>query len=219
MEASVMYPITSASDANRLARAGFCVALVLALCPRPIRAEFEDKTDQWFGEGSVGSSTASFGDFNDGGFVDLATDGGGQKFKAGGLCGTIIWGDINNDGHLDYAAVHGPGGHFLGDGKGGFAAGINKGNDNHWLKIRLQGDSKQVNSCAIGARVRIKLGDKTLTRQVEGGGVGQGNQNDLTLHFGLGEHATEVRHTVTWTNGQTQTGITDVDRMIRVEMR
>ena len=64
---------------------------------------------------------ASFGDFND----------GGQKFKAGGPRGTIIWDDINNDGHLDYAAVQGPGGNFLGDGKGGFAAGINKGNDNH----------------------------------------------------------------------------------------
>ncbi|MDP6450594.1 MAG: ASPIC/UnbV domain-containing protein, partial [Lentisphaeria bacterium] len=102
-----------------------------------------------------------------------------------------------------------------------------KGNDNHWLKIRLQGDGRKVNSSAIGARVRIKLpptgsgsatASKTLTRQVEGGGVGQGNQNDLTLHFGLGSHASEVQYTVTWTNGEKQTGITPVDRMIRVEM-
>ena len=95
---------------------------------------------------------------------------------------------------------------------------INKGNENHWLKIRLKGDGKTVNTAAIGARVRIKLGDETLTRQVEGGGVGQGNQNDLTLHFGLGSHASEVQYTVTWTNGEKQTGITPVDRMIRVEM-
>jgi hypothetical protein len=121
------------------------------------------------------------------------------------------WGDVNNDGFLDLVTA----------GK----LFINKGNDNHWLKIRLQGDGRKVNSSAIGARVRIKLAatgsgsaSRTLTRQVEGGGVGQGNQNDLTLHFGLGSHASEVQYTVTWTNGEKQTGITPVDRMIRVEM-
>lgn len=114
------------------------------------------------------------------------------------------WGDVNNDGFLDLATA----------GK----LFVNKGNDNHWLKIRLKGDGKTVNSAAIGARVRIKLGDKTLTRQVEGGGVGQGNQNDLTLHFGLGAHAEQVAYEVTWTNGTKQTGETEIDRMIRVEM-
>ena len=124
------------------------------------------------------------------------------------------WGDVNNDGFLDLATA----------GK----LFINKGNDHHWLKIRLQGDGRKVNSSAIGARVRIKLpstgsgsatASKTLTRQVEGGGVGQGNQNDLTLHFGLGNHGSEVQYTVTWTNGEKQSGTTPVDRMIRVEMR
>ena len=91
--------------------------------------------------------------------------------------------------------------------------------------VYIQGDGRKVNSSAIGARVRIKLAatgsgsaSRTLTRQVEGGGVGQGNQNDLTLHFGLGSHASEVQYTVTWTNGEKQTGTTPVDRMIRVEM-
>jgi len=73
-------------------------------------------------------------------------------------------------------------------------------------------------NAAIGAKVRIKLGGKTLTRQVEGGGVGQGNQNDLTLHFGLGPHDDKVKYEVTWTNGARQAGETEVDRMIRVKM-
>ncbi|MDP6451358.1 MAG: CRTAC1 family protein, partial [Lentisphaeria bacterium] len=114
------------------------------------------------------------------------------------------WGDVNNDGFLDLVTA----GRLF----------INQGNENHWLKIRLKGNGKKVNSSAIGAKVRIKLGEKTLTRQVEGGGVGQGNQNDLTLHFGLGTHSREVDYTVTWTNGETQTGTTGIDRMIRVTM-
>ncbi|MDP7742968.1 MAG: FG-GAP-like repeat-containing protein [Lentisphaeria bacterium] len=580
-----MHPIINANYAHRLLSTGFFVALVLALCPAPTLAGFEDKTNEWCGKDSIGGGGASFGDFNDDGFVDLSThsggwtNDGGKKFTAGGPGGAVIWGDINNDGHLDYAVVHGPGGHFLGDGEGGFKPGtpppgpfggecmaaswgdinndglidiyygggsghtdtmwrqgpgleivalyayeegtfrqhgktapiywteeitgkgvrstfqeirredgfaymldrtrnmtirltlgggpswwsidaekswndlyefkvlpensataepsedkwsrafsgagaycrsvvtcdfdedndadfyisnywltpnwlivsdgqselsnyagelnatggnghsigacwgdvdndgyidlfagnfahpwdnqphskflrnlgpdkgykfedkgecgvhyqesyasptlgdydndgdldiyfttvygtasynirnypvlyrndgnwhftnvtddaglaqlaptyqaawgdvnndgfldlatagklfINKGNDHHWLKIRLQGDGRKVNSSAIGARVRIKLpstgsgsatASKTLTRQVEGGGVGQGNQNDLTLHFGLGNHGSEVQYTVTWTNGEKQSGTTPVDRMIRVEMR
>ncbi len=35
------------------------------------------------------------------------------------------------------------------------------------------------------------MGDSTMTRQMEGG-TGIGNQNDLTLHFGLGSHSGPV---------------------------
>ena len=67
---------------------------------------------------------------------------------------------------------------------------------NHWLRVRLTGDGTTVNSGAIGTEVRITIDhdnnagtpDITLTRQVEGG-TGEGNQNDLTLHFGLGAYS------------------------------
>ena len=111
---------------------------------------------------------------------------------------------MDNDGDLDLAT----------DSK----LFINQGNDNHWLKIRLQGDGKTVNRSAIGSRVRIQLGDQILSRQVEGGGVGQGNQNDLTLHFGLGEYTGDITYTVTWTNGSRQQGVTPVDRTIDIKM-
>ncbi len=112
------------------------------------------------------------------------------------------WGDVDSDGDLDLVTN----GRLF----------MNKGNDNHWLKIRLEGNGVTVNTSAIGARVRIKLGDKTLSRQVEGGGVGQGNQNDPTLHFGLGTHGGKVEYEVVWTDGTRQVGESEVDNMIRV---
>lgn len=83
------------------------------------------------------------------------------------------WADYDNDGDLDLVSA----------GK----LFQNQGTPHSWIKVRLRGDGKTVNRSAIGAQVRIKLGDKTLTRQVEAG-TGEGNQNDLTLHFGLGSH-------------------------------
>ena len=115
------------------------------------------------------------------------------------------WGDVNNDGHLDLVTA----GQLF----------INTGNDNHWLKIRLKGNGETVNTAAIGARLRVKVGGKTLTRQVEGGGIGQGNQNDLTLHFGLGGQADKVKFEIIWTDGTRQTGETRVDCMIHVSQK
>ena len=100
------------------------------------------------------------------------------------------WADFNNDGCLDLVT----------DGK----LFINQGNANHWLEVRLAGDGKLVNASAIGAQVRVKLKDKTLTRQVEAG-TGQGNQNDLTLHFGLGGQKSPVTLEILWPNGTVQT--------------
>jgi hypothetical protein len=45
--------------------------------------------------------------------------------------------------------------------------------------------------------VRIKVGEKTYTRQVEAG-TGEGNQNQLRLHFGLGSHEETVDIEIAW---------------------
>lgn len=100
------------------------------------------------------------------------------------------WADFDRDGDLDVVT----------DGK----LFVNLGTPNQWIGVRLVGDGKQVNRSAIGAQVRIRLGEATLTRQVEAG-TGEGNQNDLTLHFGLGAHRGPVDLEVLWPNQRVQT--------------
>jgi len=99
------------------------------------------------------------------------------------------WADFNNDGNLDVIC----GGKLF----------ENQGGDNRWLSVRLSGDGKLVNRSAIGAQVRVRLKDAILTRQVEAG-TGEGNQNDLTLHFGLGQQSPTSLE-VAWPNGKVQT--------------
>ena len=103
------------------------------------------------------------------------------------------WADVENDGDLDLVTHQ--------------RIFINNAseNGNHWLRVRLKGDGANVNRAAIGAQVRIDLGGGTvLTRQVEAG-TGQGNQNEPTLHFGLGGHTDPVELDITWPNGTTKT--------------
>ncbi len=100
------------------------------------------------------------------------------------------WADFNNNGQLDL-----------------YVAGRlfeNRGNSNHWLKVRLRGDGVNVNRSAIGAQVRIHIGEETLSRQVESG-TGRGNQNDATLHFGLGSQPGPFDLDIFWPDGTTRT--------------
>jgi len=152
--------------------------------------------------------TASFGRKN---HPVLFRNDGGFKFadatsaaKVAGLPPTYqaAWADFDNDGDLDLASA----------GK----LFVNQGTGHHWLKVRLKGDGTKVNRSAIGAQVRIKLGDRTLTRQAEAG-TGEGNQNDLCLHFGLGKHSAPVNLEILWPGGRMQTvQVTRVDRVVDV---
>ena len=113
------------------------------------------------------------------------------------------WGDYDNDGDMDLVT----------DGR----LFQNQGNANHWLRVRLVGNGRGVNHAAIGAQVRIVVPDLgTLVRQVESG-TGQGNQNDLTLHFGLGSHASPVDLEISWPDGTSQTvASVAVDQTVKV---
>ena len=155
--------------------------------------------------------TASFGRKN---HPVLFRNDGGYKFAnataAAGVAGLpptyqAAWADFDNDGDLDLATA----------GK----LFVNQGAGHHWLKVRLKGDGKRVSRSAIGAQVRIKLAKKTLTRQVEAG-TGEGNQNDLCLHFGLGKRSTPVDLEILWPGGDAQTvrGV-EVDRRTDVVYR
>jgi hypothetical protein len=99
------------------------------------------------------------------------------------------WADFKHDGRMDLVT----GGKLF----------VNQCLPKHWLEVRLHGDGKHVNRSAIGAQVRVLLKDKTLTRQVEAG-TGEGNQNDLTLHFGLGEIGGTTHLEIFWPNKKTE---------------
>lgn len=110
------------------------------------------------------------------------------------------WADFDNDGDLDLCTA----------GK----VFRNESAPSHWLKVRLIGTHARTNTCAVGAQVRIKIGPQTYTRQAEAG-TGEGNQNDLTLHFGLGSHVRPVQVSVRWPGSERETTVrTRLDRIL-----
>ena len=98
------------------------------------------------------------------------------------------WADYNNDGRLDLAANQ---------------LWKNKIDPRrHWLKVRLH--SLTSNRAAIGATARVTAGGRSFLRQVEGG-KGTGNQNSLTLHFGLGDATQADQVVIRWPSGHEDT--------------
>jgi hypothetical protein len=71
-----------------------------------------------------------------------------------------------------------------------------------WVGFRLVG--RGANREAIGAVVRLRVGGKTLTRQVQAAG-GYLAQSSRTLHFGLGDATRVDSAEVTWPDGTKQT--------------
>jgi hypothetical protein len=103
--------------------------------------------------------------------------------------------DINGDGFLDLVS----GGKVWINTLGAQAATAK----NRYLKVRLEGTGT-CNRAAVGARVVVRVGGRTFTRQVEAG-TGSGAQNDLTLQFGLGQVEGPAQVTVHWAGGGVST--------------
>ena len=69
---------------------------------------------------------------------------------------------------------------------------------NHWVAFRLIGTKS--NRDAIGARIRVKAGNRTLIDEVRSGSSFDSN-NDMRVHFGLGATAKIDWVEVRWPTG------------------
>jgi hypothetical protein len=72
----------------------------------------------------------------------------------------------------------------------------------HWVSLKLVG--AQSNRSAIGALARIVTTNGEQRQEVRGGGSYY-SQNDLRLHFGIGDARTIDRVIVRWPNGVEET--------------
>jgi hypothetical protein len=126
---------------------------------------------------------------NGGKFRDVSAQSG-PAFAIESVGRTVVSGDIDNDGDLDLLVTN----------NGGRAELIRNdgGNRANALLVRLVGEKS--NRDAIGARLRMTAGGRTLVRDVTSGVSYQG-QNDLRVHFGLGSRTQADRIEIRWPSG------------------
>ena len=138
----------------------------------------------------------------DGTFTDVAYVNGADRVEDGrGL--SIA--DLDRDGELDLVMrnYHQPAQLLR-----------NQGGPAHWIQLVLVGTRS--NRDAVGARVRLRTGQRWQTREVHAGSAYL-SQQSLVQHFGLGgaRRADEVE--IAWPSGaQTALGPLDGDRRWRV---
>jgi len=137
-------------------------------------------------------------------FDDISESAGGAILARHSARGLAV-GDIDNDGTLEVL--------------------INNQNEppslwkqarrapGHWLLVKLAGTGRTV----MGTRVTVFSGGRTQVDELRSGG-GYLSQNDLRLHFGLGETARADTITVRWPWGE-KTILRDVaaDRVVTIQ--
>jgi hypothetical protein len=117
----------------------------------------------------------------------------------------VAFGDIDNDGRIDFIVSNnnGPARLFLNQTGGGL----------HWLQVRLTG--LQSNRLGLGARVAIlRKGQKPIWRRAHTDGSYL-SASDARIHFGLGDTARIEAVRVEWPDGSKEewTGI-PIDRTV-----
>jgi enediyne biosynthesis protein E4 len=125
-------------------------------------------------------------------FEDVSGVSGLDKFRRSWR--GIAFGDVNNDGKVDAVVV---------DADGPPVLLVNRTQTtNHAVLFHLVGTKS--NRAAIGARVTVTSGDLMQFSEVRGG-TGLFSQNDLRLHFGLGQNTVMKTVEVSWPSGAKET--------------
>jgi hypothetical protein len=106
----------------------------------------------------------------------------------------VAIGDLFNDGRLDIVIENLQGKPMILQPRGGPA--------NHWISFELEGTKS--NRLALNARIKATAGDLVQVSEVLSGGSYL-SQNDLRIHFGLGDHKQVDKVEVFWPGGKTET--------------
>ena len=120
-------------------------------------------------------------------FQDVTFLAGVRAFNGWGCA----FADFDRDGDLD----------LLFGSHSGVRLFRNRGNDHHWIEIRVTGTRD--NAAGIGAVIWVEQAGETQMRQVAAGS-GTASQDSLIQHFGLGESSSPVTVTVRYPSGQVQ---------------
>jgi enediyne biosynthesis protein E4 len=121
----------------------------------------------------------------------LATRGAGPYFESTHVGRGAAFGDLDDDGRLDIVVNH----------KGGAAAVLlnqTPQHDNRWVRLKLVGTRS--NRDAVGARIEVVVGDRTIHRQRKGG-CSMESAHDPRVLIGLGPVSEVAKLTIHWPAG------------------
>jgi hypothetical protein len=121
------------------------------------------------------------------------TQAAGEGFGTPHLGRGAAFADFDNDGNVDILVGNSGDPPLLLHNSGGTG--------NHFLNLKLAGTKS--NRDAMGARVRLRAGGMTQTREIAGGGSYL-SQSDLRAHFGLGPESRVDTVEIAWPSGQKQ---------------